>query len=188
MMRRLAALSLVALLCACAIAPPLLQPADVTAIREFELSGRVAVRLESRGYSARMTWLHASQGEQLRLFSPLGTVLATIEADADGATLATADKQTFHSSDVQGLTREVLGWDLPLEGLRHWVVARPDPATPVDSQRRDPRGRLISLSQRGWQVAYQAYAGDGVLPSSLTLTYGSLKIKLLIDRWAALGT
>lgn len=186
-MRRRAALSLVAFLCACAIVPPP-QPADVAAIREFELTGRVAVRLESRGYFARMTWVHGSRGEAVRLFSPVGTVLATIEADAAGATLATADRQTFHSSDVQGLTREVLGWDLPLEGLRHWVVARPDPAVPVDAQQRDARGRLISLSQRGWQVAYLAYAGDGVLPSSLKLTYGDLRIKLLIDRWAAVGT
>jgi len=187
-MRRRAALSLVALLCACAIAPPVPQPADVAAIREFELTGRVAVKVETRGYSARMTWVHASHGEEVRLFSPVGTVLATIEADAGGATLATADRQTFHSHDIQRLTREVLGWDLPLEGLRHWVVARPDPAAPVDSQRRDARGRLVSLSQRGWQVAYLAYAGDGVLPSSLTLTFGELRIRLLIDRWAAIGT
>jgi len=186
-MRRCAALSLVALLTACAVAPSALQPADFAAIREFELTGRVAVRIGTRGYSARLRWARG-QGESLRLYSPLGTVLATIESGADGATLATADKQTFRSNDIQGLTREVLGWDLPLEGLQHWVLARPDPAAPVDSERRDARGRLASLIQRGWTISYLAYAGDGLLPSTLTLSYGDLSIKLVIDRWASIGT
>lgn len=187
-MRRSAALSLVALLAACAIAPPVPQPADVAAIRAFELTGRVAVQVETRGYSARLRWAHASGGESVRLFSPVGTVLATIETDAGGATLATADKQTFHSHDVQGLTREVLGWDLPLEGLQHWVLARPDPGAAVEAEQRDARGRLLSLAQRGWKISYLGYAGDGLLPSALTLAYGDLRIKLVIDRWASVAT
>jgi outer membrane lipoprotein LolB len=187
-MRRSAALPLLALLTACAIAPPAPQPADVAAIRAFELSGRVAVRVETRGYSARLTWAHAREGESVRLYSPVGTVLATIETGADGAILATADRKTFRSHDVQGLTREVLGWDLPLEGLQHWVLARPDPDAPIEGQQRDARGRLLSLAQRGWKISYLGYAGDGVLPSGLTLAYGELTIRLVIDRWASVAT
>lgn len=186
-MRRSAALSLLVLLTACAVAPPALQLSDVAAIRAFELSGRVAVRVETRGYSARLTWAHAREGESVRLYSPLGTIIATIKTGADGAILATADRKTFRSQDVQGLTRQVLGWDLPLAGLQHWVLARPDPDAPVEEQQRDVRGRLLSLAQRGWKISYLGYAGDGLLPSALTLTYGDLTIRLVIDRWESVA-
>jgi outer membrane lipoprotein LolB len=187
-MRRRAALPLVALLAACAIAPPAPQPADVGAISRFELTGRVAVRVDTRGYSARLRWVHGGDGESMRLFSPVGSVLATIETGPGGATLATADKQTFHSNDIQGLTREVLGWDLPLDGLRHWVLGRPDPEAAIDAEQRDTRGGLVSLSQRGWEISYLRRASDSLLPTELTLAYGTLKIKLIIDRWETIAT
>lgn len=182
-MRRCCALGLVALLAGCAVAPRVPLPADTAAIRDFELSGRVAVRLEGRGYSARLRWQHRDSRDALWLYSPVGSVLARLTVAANSAVLTTADQATFHSSDVQELTREVLGWDLPLEGLQHWVVARPDPHAPIEDARRDPRDRLKSLRQRDWTISYLAYAADSGLPSSMALQYGDLQLKLVIDRW-----
>jgi outer membrane lipoprotein LolB len=184
-MRRCAALlSTIALLSACsAIAPRAPLPDDVQAVRDFELTGRVAVRLEDRGYSARLRWQHTLEHDSLRLYSPIGSVLATLEANPAGATLVTADRKTFHSEDVQGLTRDVLGWDLPLQGLQHWVIGRPDPDHPVHAEQRDSRGRLITLRQQDWDVAYPAYVGDSGLPSSVVLRRRDLSLKLIVDRW-----
>ena len=158
-------------------------PASNAAIGMFALAGRVAVKVEQRGYSARLNWRHGAGGDRLRILSPVGTVIAELEADASGATLTTADKKVYRSGDVQALTREVLGWDLPLEGLQHWVVGRAEPGWPVQAEERDARGRLTKLTQNEWRIDYLAYSGDSALPSRMLLAYGNLGLRLIIDRW-----
>ena len=168
--------------CAAPRAPQAL-PASNIGISTFTLSGRVAVKVEQRGYSAKLSWRHAPAGDHLRLLSPIGSVIADLEADGSGATLTTADKKVYRSSDVQTLTRQVLGWDLPLEGLQHWVVGRAEPELPVQAEQRDERGRLSRLAQNQWRIDYLAYAGDGAMPSRMVLAHDNLTLRLIIDRW-----
>ncbi len=168
--------------CATPRAPQAL-PASNTGIDTFSLTGRVAVKLEQRGYSAKLNWQHAVAGDRLRLLSPVGSVIAELETDAAGVTLTTGDKKVFRSGNVQVLTRQVLGWDLPLEGLQHWVVGRADPEIPVQAEERDGRGRLTRLTQNDWRISFLAYAGDSALPARMALAYGSLSLRLIIDRW-----
>jgi outer membrane lipoprotein LolB len=168
--------------CAAVRAPQAL-PASNAGIDRFSLTGRVAVKLEQRGYSAKLNWRHAAAGDRLRLLSPAGSVIAELEADASGATLTTGDKKVYRSGNVQVLTREVLGWDLPLEGLQHWVVGRADPEIPVQAEERDARGRLTRLTQNDWRISFLAYAGDSALPARMALAYDSLSLRLIIDRW-----
>jgi outer membrane lipoprotein LolB len=173
---------LAAVVAGCA-APRSPLPASNVAIGTFTLAGRVAVKVEQRGYSARLNWRHGAGGDRLRILSPVGTVIAELEADASGATLTTADKKVYRSGDVQALTRQVLGWDLPLEGLQHWVVGRPEPTLPVQAEERDARGRLTKLIQNQWRIDFLAYSGDSALPSRMLLAYDNLGLRLIIDRW-----
>ena len=158
-------------------------PASNAGIDTFSLSGRVAVKLEQRGYSARLNWRHVAGGDRLRLLSPVGSVIAELEADASGAMLTTGDKKVYRSGDVQALTREVLGWDLPLEGLQHWVIGRAEPELPVQAEERDARVRLTMLTQNDWRITFLAYAGDSALPARMALAYERLSLRLIIDRW-----
>lgn len=175
---------LVSLLVACA-APraPQRLPLSNADIESFGLSGRVAVRADNRGYSASLRWKHQASRDSLRLFSPLGTVIAQVEVDADGAMLTTGDRKEYRSDDVQTLTRRVLGWDLPLSGLQHWVLGRPDPNLPVQAEERDAGARLTRLTQDDWRIAYLEYAGDSALPARMTLAHERLTLRLIVDRW-----
>lgn len=168
--------------CAAPRAPQVL-PASNAAIGSFSLTGRVAVKIEQRGYSAKLTWRHAAAGDRLRLLSPVGSVVAELEADASGAMLTTGDKKVYRSGNVQALTREVLGWDLPLEGLQHWVVGRAEPTIPVQAEERDARGRLTRLTQNDWRISFLDYTGDSALPARMVLAYDRLNLRLIIDRW-----
>jgi outer membrane biogenesis lipoprotein LolB len=174
-LRRIALLiAPVVLLAGCALAPQAPPIRSVDAVERFGLTGRVAVKLESKGYSARLRWLHEPQDDALWLYSPVGSVLATLTVDGHGATLVTAEREVFRSSDVQALTLEVLG--------------RPDPGVPVIEVQRDDRSRLLRLVQRDWTIEYSGYVDDGVLPAGLTLHYGDLRLRLVIDRWQIAGT
>ena len=175
---------MLAALAGCAATRPAqVLPASNVSISAFSLSGRVAVKLDDRGYTASLRWRHWPERDSLRLLSPLGSVVGEIEADGNGATLTTGDRKVYRSNDAQALTREVLGWDLPLSGLRYWVTGRADPASPVQAEDRDGNQRLKSLTQNDWRIAYLEYFGDSALPARLTLVYDRLNLRLIVERW-----
>ena len=163
--------------------PAQVLPASNVSIGAFFLNGRVAVKLDDRGYTATLRWRHSPTRDSLRLLSPVGSVVGEIEADSNGATLTTGDKKVYRSNDAQELTREVLGWDLPLSGLRYWVTGRADPAVPVQAQSRDDRERLKSLMQNDWRIVYLEYFGDSALPARLSLAYDRLNLRLIVEHW-----
>ena len=158
-------------------------PASNASVDRFLLHGRVAVKLDERGYAAGLRWRHSPTGDSVTLLSPLGSVVAEIETDGEGAKLTTADNKIHRANDVQSLTREVLGWDLPLSGLRYWVIGRADPALPVQSQDRDDARRPTSLTQSEWTVTYLAYFGASAMPARMLLVHDRLKLRLIVDRW-----
>ena len=163
--------------------PAQVLPASNASIEAFSLNGRVAVKIDDRGYTASLRWRHSATHDTIKLLSPVGSVVGQIEADANGATLTTGDKKVYHSNDAQSLTREVLGWDLPLSGLRYWVTGRVDPALPVQAQERDDPQRLKSLTQNDWRIAYLEYFGDSALPARLSLAYDRLNLRLIVEHW-----
>lgn len=165
------------------IRPTQVLPASNALIEAFSLNGRVAVKMDDRGYTASLRWRHSATQDSIRLLSPVGSVVGQIEADGNGATLTTGDRKVFHSHDAQALTREVLGWDLPLAGLRYWVTGRADPAVPVQEQERDGKQRLKTLTQNDWRIAYLEYFGDSALPARLSLDFDRLKLRLIIEHW-----
>ena len=172
-----------ALLLSCASGPPVPLVETTSNIDAFELKGRVAVKLDGRGYSARLRWHHEATSDAMWLYSPVGSTLATLVADGDHATLVTAKKETFSSDNVQELTRNVLGWELPLTGLRYWVLGRADPGEPVTLLEHDDQMRIRQIMQSDWQIDYLAYSGDSALPSSMVLRYSGLRMRLIIDGW-----
>lgn len=179
----LAAIGLVALLAGCAAQPPVLAPGAAPQVDRFELSGRVAVKLDGRGHSARMRWRHELDSDAIWLYSPVGSTIATLVANREQATLVTSKKETFQSADVQALTRDVLGWDLPLPGLKYWVLGRVDPALPVDEIEQDEQMRITRLFQGGWEISFTGYQDGGSLPASMVLRFADLRMRLVIDRW-----
>ena len=189
MLRRLVpVLSAVALLSACAVlVPPPEQPVARPLrndISRFSLSGRVAVRNGEESLSANIEWRHGGDGtDRILLTSPLGQGLAELNADAAGAHLETADRQSFSAADLEGLSEQVFGAALPLSSLPRWVVGQVWNA--VEALQIDGRGRPQSFLDRGWRVAYLHYEADtaDALPTFIQLRRDDLDVKLRIDQW-----
>jgi outer membrane lipoprotein LolB len=151
----------------------------------FELNGRVAVRFEGDGYSGSLRWRHADNRDRVELYGPAGLLYARLSRDADGASMEMSDGRRFQEADAGALSRSVLGWELPLQQLRHWVFARPAPDSAPTKFDVDGDGRPKVLEQDGWKVSYLAYSpvGVDVLPSRMDLEYEGLKVRLIIASW-----
>jgi len=177
-------LLLVLLLAGCATAPVEVQrPAQLDA--PFAFNGRVAFRHGDQRESAGVRWVHHATEDEILLLAPLGQTVARIHRDMQEASLDTTDKH-YTSQSMEDLMQQVLGWQLPLAGLRYWVTALPAPEGDFKVE-RDANGQLKTLSQQGWEISYSRYAADtaDALPLRMKLQRDDMQVLLLIDEWEA---
>ncbi|MHB1213648.1 MAG: lipoprotein insertase outer membrane protein LolB [Thiobacillus sp.] len=181
-MRRLAAALLLALTAACASTPPI---APVVAVpppsASWTLQGRIGVQAGEQSLSGQIHWQHSVATDEVLLTSPLGQGVARIVRDAGGVVLEVPNQPARRAPDAESLTREALGYTLPVAGLAWWVQARPDPDAIFEAT-RDAVGRLVQLKQNGWVIDYLQYAPDG-RPRKLAVTREGLGIRLVADSW-----
>lgn len=177
-----------ALLSACAsLAPPSEAPAARparSAIGQFNLSGRVAVRNGAESFSGKIDWRHSGDGsDRILLSSPLGQGLAELDADRKGARLHTSDNKHYTAASLDDLSEQVFGARLPLSSLPRWVLGEAS----GDAKRfaLDTLGRPTSFWMAGWRVAYPSYESEmaSALPSLIRLSRDDLDVRLKIDRW-----
>jgi outer membrane lipoprotein LolB len=177
MLARLVSL-LVLVLGACAA--PAIKPAPSQDKGAFELLGRVAVTSAEQKFSGNVRWMHEPEQDEVWFLTPLGQGVAHLVKDSAGVTLKTHD-ETHRAQDVESLTRQVLGWGLPLTGLESWVRGFAVPGVPA-AVARDQAGRLARVKQGGWEISYLRYGDDG-LPGKLRVSGEGLEIILVIDNW-----
>ena len=93
------------------------------------------------------------QRGELRLTSPLGSIVATARWAPGEAVLTTADGSTRYAG-LDELSREALGEALPLAALPDWLAGRPWPGAASQPTARgfDQLGWTIDLARRddGW--------------------------------------
>ena len=175
--RRGAGLFAAMLLAACATMQP--APRDP---QPFDLLGRVLVTYSGGAVTANVRWAHGAGRDEIWLMTPTGQTFAHIEDSASGAVLTRADQQQYRAGSVEALTRQGLGWSLPLNLLQYWVRAMPAPGTPPTAVKRGPDDRLLSFTQSGWRVALTYNDGDAAgTVRRVDLNDGANEIRFVID-------
>jgi outer membrane lipoprotein LolB len=184
MMRPAAALMLALVLVGCASSPPVpLAQRDIPPPPNWTLQGRIGIKTDEQSLSGQIHWLHRTDRDEVLMTSPLGQGVARIERDADGVTLEVPNQPARHASDAESLTREALGYGLPVSGLAWWVQARPAPGSPFEAT-HDADGRIEQLKQDGWVIDYLQYSADAPRrPRKLVVAREGLEIRLVADDW-----
>ena len=160
--------------------------AQLAAIEEFSLHGRIGVQTNSKGFSGSLQWQHNSTGDDINLYSPLGSQVASITRTAEQVTLQDSSGKRFSAADAETLTQVTLGWKLPLTGLADWSIGRPTQG-PVQKSVWNEQGLLTNLEQDGWKIEYDNYKQQGayMLPGKIFLKSDQLNLKLLVETWNA---
>jgi outer membrane lipoprotein LolB len=187
----------VALLASCSTPPKELHPiANVGAVWEnrkarlyemqsWGMTGRIAVRIENKGWQAGLHWRQQEENYDLDLLDPFGRVIAKLKGRPAGVILTTVKGEHAWASNPEALMKKLLGYSFPVSGLGYWMRGIPDPHIDVETLRLDTAGRLSELKQSGWQVEYQRYqdAIDLTMPAKLTLVNPGIKVKLVVNTW-----
>lgn len=156
----------------------------------FSLEGRFSLRNEDKSYSGRMSWRHDRDGDEVLLSSPLGQGIAEIVSDADGARLTANDGRVYSAADAEMLTREVLGYPLPLEQMSDWVRGRlRDAEESSFDESWVSRPGVECGCPVMWQIEY-GYENDdaSAVPNRIFAERvgGGLELRLRIDEWTQL--
>jgi len=153
-------------------------------IQKFSIRGRIGVQTNGKGFSGSLQWQHNSTEDDIDLYSPLGSQVASIKRTPDQVTLKDSAGKIFSAIDAETLTQETLGWKLPLAGLVDWSIGRPT-QSPIQNSIWNEQGLLTNLDQDGWKIEYDNYEQQGayMLPGKIFLKSDKLNLKLLVEQW-----
>jgi outer membrane lipoprotein LolB len=146
----------------------------------WSLEGRAAAAAGTQGWQAYLDWRQRTATSELHLSGPLGIGAQVIVKTPNGLSINGAAPTTGALAQLQ----ERLGFELPIEDLRYWLLGVPDPDTTFDLQRND-QDRAQHLVQAGWNIDYDRYmaaAGD-LLPAHIVLTRDDVRVKIVVDHW-----
>ena len=155
------------------------------ALSGWRAEGRLAVRTRDDAGNANFVWIEEGEDRfRLRLEGPLGQGGGRLVVDGVGAVLTTGDGQRYAGSDAGRLLGELYGWDIPVAGLRQWLVGLPGADADYDLDRF---GRITALDWRGWRIEYRRYrqVGELDLPATLVASRAEAgtEIRVAIDQW-----
>ena len=191
--RFLSLVALAALTGGCAHTPPIEDAYTFTerksileSLNGWDLSGRIAVDTGERAFQGRFRWRQIEDTIDLSIRGPLGAGLLEI-AGPTGELTVRSRGETLRLTDPETELSQLLGWWLPVESFRAWLIGFPDPMFPATTS-FDPEDRLRLFEQRLWQISYESYqiAQGVVLPERIDLAHRDLELRVTVDRWQVL--
>jgi outer membrane lipoprotein LolB len=146
----------------------------------WQLDGRAAVAVGTQGWQASLNWRQRQNSAEVHLSGPLGIGAMVLRRTPDGISLNGAPP----SDAVLAQLQERLGFDLPLDRLRFWLLGVPDPSAAFLLTRND-QDRALQLTQADWTIDYDRYmvAGGDSLPAHLVLSREGVRVRIVVDHW-----
>ena len=150
--------------------------------RTWQLDGRAAAALGQQGWQASLDWRQSGDSSELHLAGPLGLGAFVINMSPAGLALNGAEPSPAVAAQLEAK----LGFELPLENLRFWLLGIPNPDVPFELT-RNASDRAQHLSQAGWSIDYDQYRPQGgdELPARIVLTRADARVRIAVDRWEA---
>jgi outer membrane lipoprotein LolB len=169
-MRRVLSLGAAAGLLLAACAPvPVRRPADEAAlaaqaarerqldgIDRWTLEGHLAVSDGHDGGSGSLRWTQDGDRYDFELRAPITGKSFRLSGGPGGALLEGIEGGPLRGADAEALMRKALGWEVPLQDLRAWVLGLRAAGSPAQLQFGEQQLPSL-LAQDGWTVDYRAW-------------------------------
>jgi outer membrane lipoprotein LolB len=191
--RRLSLLLLAAALAGCATPTANLSGSSVGDYRDtIDLTGRLSVNYQKEGRPESITgnfnWSQRPGRIDVSLASQLGQTIAQITVTPQEATLTQANRPPRIARDIDTLTAQSLGWELPVSGLRDWLQGYA-----VDAQGKrfaaSPANNSV-YTRDGWRLRFVSWQDENAAhpvprgiyaERSATGSSDALEIRIAID-------
>jgi outer membrane lipoprotein LolB len=120
----------------------------------------------------------------MALDGPLGMGGLHLALAGDQLSISTSKGEQIDGPEARAELERRLGFELPLDQLRWWLLGIPAPGE-VALDQDAASGEIHGFRQNGWQVNIdRRLAAMGfALPQKLTATREGARFKLLIENW-----
>ncbi len=158
------------------------QQQRLTAIKHWDISGKIGIRTEQNSQSASLKWLQKDKNYQIDIRGPWGQGGASITGQPGNVIVGIAGEGTFTGPDPEYILQQKLNWQLPISDIYWWIRGLPAPDKTF--QPRFINHRLQRLIQSGWEIHYLGYNTlTPALPRKMRLTRQDLRVTLVINHW-----
>jgi outer membrane lipoprotein LolB len=154
--------------------------AELQKLDSWRLDGRAAVAVGTQGWQASLNWRQQGDSAEVHLSGPLGVGALMLKRSADGLSLNGAPP----SDAVLAQLQERLGFELPIDHLRFWLLGVPDPSSAFELKRND-QDRASQMIQGDWIIdidRYMPFQGD-LLPAHLVVSREGVRVRIAVDHW-----
>ena len=161
-----------------------------TMLRQLDhwvVSGRVAITTSEDGWNATLYWKQFPNKYEIKVIAPFGGGTVMLQGNRSGVMLYAGDAPPEFADNATRLLAKRLGWHLPVESLRYWMLGLPDPN--IQQQESmiefDRHNRLSNLFQSGWKIQFLRYqrVNGYELPGKIFLENDELSVKMVIQEW-----
>ncbi len=129
-------------------------------------------RAPARAITAAFELSGDAERGRLDLNTPLGTTLARARWEPGNVAVNTPQGASTYP-DLDAMTRELLGEDLPLAAFFDWLRGRPWPGAAITSTRS-----TAEFAQLGWEVNLSQFSNSWVSLMRTQIPVVSVRIKL----------
>ena len=160
---------------------------ELSRLRNWSLLGTLAVRSGGDASRVTMRWRQTRDSYLVRFMGPLGVGLFEIAGSATAVEARFPNGRRASAASPEVLLEREIGWSVPLQGLRYWIVGAPAPDGTTSKMEIDDHGRLVRLEQAGWTVIYERYGDvdDLALPERIRFSSASVDATVVVRRWTA---
>ncbi|MEM7407479.1 MAG: lipoprotein insertase outer membrane protein LolB [Pseudomonadota bacterium] len=153
-------------------------------IQNWSANGRLALNTPGDSVNASVRWQQIADDYVIRLSGPLGIGGASLAGGPAGVTLRTDDKD-FSAPTPEALLKDNLGWQLPVSGLKYWLMGLIAPNVQIRDVRFDPAGRLEYLEQANWKIQYRRYLRTETMdmPSKVFMESPRVGVRIIVQEW-----
>lgn len=161
------------------------QQIAVSAIHSWKIKGRIAVKNAKDSGTVSLFWNQDLNDYELRFMAPLGQGTYILVGSSKGVVMHAPEDTLIKADSAEQLLRDVLGWDVQLNGLKYWVRGLPEPDVDYTNLILDERGRLTNLEQSGFRVNVSSYIDQGEvsLPEKIKIKSDNIQLKVAIQSW-----
>jgi outer membrane lipoprotein LolB len=157
-------------------------------LKNWNLHSAIGIKNLNQRTAAHVHWQQFENNYILNITSQFNIGGVKIVGDSTGVTLWRSATNKISAQTPEELMYQELGWALPIDNLRYWILGLPAPKLVCTSQ-FDAYNHLIYLQQQGWQISYSNFISINNidLPTAILINNSKLQIKVVIKKWEQKG-